>query len=156
MHSEMTVGSTRTPPRARDQPLRIAALAIGAVFLTFGICGFIPRITDIEQLELAGRQSDALMFGVFNVSVLHNVVHLVFGIVGLAMSRRVRRSRMFLFGGGLVSALLGLYGLLIHEGDPVNVIPVNAADNWLHIALAALMIALGVLLTRDDIAARRQ
>ena len=155
MRSDTTTGSTPTRSRARDEPLRIASIALGGVFLAIGICGFIPRITDIDQLELAGRHSDALLFGVFNVSVLHNVIHLLFGILGLVMSRTSRRSRVFLLGGGLVYALLGLYGVLIHQGDPTNVIPVNAADNWLHVALAVLMIALGVLLSRDTAATGR-
>jgi hypothetical protein len=148
MATEVTGGTTPTRSGTTHEPMRIAALVLGVAFLAIGICGFLPEITNVDQLQFYGRHSDALLFGVFNVSVLHNLVHLAFGIAGLIMSRTARRARKYLFGGGIIYALLGLYGCLVHEGDPANKIPLNAADNWLHLGLAVLMIVLGVLLGR--------
>ncbi|HCT81454.1 MAG TPA: DUF4383 domain-containing protein [Micromonosporaceae bacterium] len=124
----------------------MAAAVIGAVFLLVGVLGFIPGITtDYDTMKFAGHESQAKLLGVFQVSILHNVVHLLFGLAGLAMSRVASQARAFLIGGGLIYAVLWLYGLLIDHDSSANFVPVNTADNWLHLGLAAGMIVLGLL-----------
>ena len=95
-----------------------------------------------------GPDSGAMLFGVFQVSWLHNIVHLLFAAVALLMARTVSQSRYFLIGGGVVYLLIWLYGLFIDQGSTANFIPVNTADNWLHLALGVLMVALGLILGR--------
>lgn len=137
------------PTRAARHPVQTAALAVSAVFVLVGILGFIPGITtNYDQLSLAGHTSGALLLGIFAVSVLHNIVHLLFGVVGFAMARTATGARNYLIGGGVVYAVLFLYGLVIDHGSAANFVPVNTADNWLHLVLAVGMIALGVLLGR--------
>ena len=131
------------------RPVQLAATVVGAVFLLVGILGFVPGITtNYDQLSFAGHHSAALLLGVFAVSVLHNLVHAAFGIAGLVLARPPAGARGFLIGGGAVYAVLWLYGLVIDHGSEANFVPVNTADNWLHLALAVGMIALGVLLGR--------
>jgi hypothetical protein len=126
-----------------------AAVVVGAIFLLVGILGFIPGITtDYDTMEFAGHESEAKLLGVFQVSILHNVVHLLFGVVGLVMARTWSSARTFLIGGGVIYLVLWLYGLLIDKEDEVNFIPVNSADDWLHLVLGAGMVAIGVLLGR--------
>jgi hypothetical protein len=139
-------GGAVTHDPARDALARRIATVVAATFVVVGILGFIPGITqNLDQIEFAGHESDAELFGIFEVSVLHNIVHLLFGLVGLALARRADTARAFLIGGGAVYLLLWIYGLVIdHEGD-ANFIPVNNADNWLHFALGAGMILLGLL-----------
>jgi hypothetical protein len=48
----------------------------------------------------------------------------------------------------LVCFVLWLYGLLIDHDTAANFVPLNDADNWLHLALGIGMIALGLLLGR--------
>jgi hypothetical protein len=140
--------STRATTTART-PVQIAAAVFGVVFLLVGILGFIPGVTtNYDQLAAAGHGSGALLLGVFAVSVLHNIVHLLFGVAGLAMARTPAGARNFLIGGGVVYLVLWLYGLLIDHGSQANFVPVNTADNWLHLVLAVAMIGLGVALTR--------
>jgi arginine exporter protein ArgO len=132
------------------QPIQVAALVMGVVFLLVGLLGFIPGITtNYGAMAFAGHQSEAMLLGVFQVSVLHNIVHLLFGIAGVAMARTVAGARNFLIYGGVVYAVLWLYGLLIDQGSAANFVPVNTADNWLHLVLAVVMIALGFLVGRD-------
>jgi predicted membrane-bound spermidine synthase len=50
--------------------------------------------------------------------------------------------------------VLWLFGLLIGDSMPANFVPMNMADDWLHLVLAVAMIALGVLLGRDRRALR--
>jgi hypothetical protein len=140
----------RTRASVGRHPVQSAALAVSIVFLLIGVLGFVPGITTgYDQLNFAGHGSDALLLGLFNVSVLHNLVHLLFGIVGLAMTRTPVGSRQFLIYGGAVYAVLFVYGLLVGHESPANFVPLNTADNWLHLVLAAGMIGLGALLSRD-------
>lgn len=135
---------------ATRHPVQTAALAVSAVFVLVGLLGFVPGITtDYDRLTFAGHESGALLLGIFAVSVLHNLVHLLFGVVGFLMARTASGARAYLVGGGVVYAVLWLYGLLIDQSSDANFIPVNTADNWLHLVLAVGMIALGVLLGRD-------
>lgn len=132
-------------------PVRRAAQAVSIVFLVVGILGFVPGITqDFDQLRFAGHESGAMLLGLFQVSVLHNLVHLAFGAVGLAMSRRVSSARTYLLVGGIIYLVLWLYGLLVDEDAAANVVPVNSADDWLHLLLGIGMIALALLTTRKD------
>lgn len=64
------------------------------------------------------------------------------------LARTVPGARNYLVYGGAVYAVLWLYGLLIDHDSSANFVPVNSADNWLHLVLAVGMIALGVLLGR--------
>ncbi|SFW65007.1 DUF4383 domain-containing protein [Amycolatopsis australiensis] len=140
--------STTANTRTRT-PVQIAAVVVSAVFLLVGVLGFIPGVTThYDQLSFAGHDSMAMLLGLFMVSVLHNIVHLLFGIVGLAAARTARGARLFLIIGGAVYLVLWLYGLLIDHGSDANFVPVNTADNWLHLVLGVGMIALGLLAAR--------
>src|SRR3712207_2593955 len=83
--------------------LQKAAQAVGAVFLLVGVLGFIPGITsNYEALSFAGHGSGALLLGIFQVSILHNIVHLLFGIAGILMSRTNGQARNYLLYGGVI------------------------------------------------------
>ena len=61
--------------------LHNTAMGIGVVFLLVGVLGFIPGITtNYGAMTFAGHESGAMLLGVFRVSVLHNIVHLLFGV----------------------------------------------------------------------------
>jgi hypothetical protein len=124
-------------------------MVVAATFLLVGVLGFIPGITtDYDTMMFAGHESDAKLLGVFEVSVLHNIVHLLFGIAGFLLARTVSGARAYLIGGGAVYFVLWIYGLLIDHDSGANFVPLNDADNWLHLALAIGMIGLGVFLDR--------
>jgi hypothetical protein len=139
----------------RRTPVQLAAVVVSVVFLLVGVLGFIPGITtDYDQLSLFGHTSWAALLGIFNVSVLHNLVHLLFGVVGLAAARTPAGARSYLIIGGIIYLVLFVYGLVIPMDGPANFVPVNDADNWLHLVLAIGMVALGVALGRR-VATRR-
>jgi len=130
-------------------PVRTAALIVSMTFLLVGVLGFIPGVTtDYGDMTFAGHQSEAHLLGVFQVSVLHNIVHLLFGIAGLLMARSTSGARAYLVGGGAVYLVLWLYGLVVGNDTAANFVPVNSADDWLHLGLGLGMIALGLLLVR--------
>lgn len=135
----------------RRTPIQTGAGLVGVLFLVVGIAGFIPGVTTnlYDGLEFAGHEGNAELLGIFHVSVLHNLVHLLFGVAGLALARTVSGARTFLIGGGAIYLVLWIYGLLIDRDSDANFVPVNAADDWLHFALGAGMIGLGLTLSRE-------
>ena len=130
----------------RDRtPLQSVAALVGLVFLLVGILGFIPGITShYSDLGFAGHDSGAKLLGIFQTSVLHNLVHIVFG-VGILMARTPEGARTYLIGGGVAYLTVWLIGVI----GGLDWLPVNAADNWLHIVLGVGMIALGFVTSRD-------
>jgi hypothetical protein len=91
----------------------------------------------------AARGACTMLFGIFHVSVLYNVVHLLFGVAGPVLARTVRGARTYLVGGGAVSSCCGC----THGGRRrlgANIMPLNTADDWLHLGLGVGMIALGL------------
>jgi Domain of unknown function (DUF4383) len=125
--------------------LQKASQAVGAVFLLVGVLGFIPGVTsNYESLAVAGHGSQALLLGVFQVSVLHNIVHLLFGVVGLVLAKTADGARTYFLGGGSVYLLLWVVGL----AGAADWIPANTADDWLHFGFGVGMILLGLVAGR--------
>ncbi len=125
---------------------QMAALAFGVIYLLVGIIGFF--ITGFDNF--AGNENGALDEHThekllwFMINPLHNVVHIVIGIAGIALSRTLAGARTY---GWLLAVGYGaafIYGL-IAVGEEWDILNINAADNWLHIlsALAGLAVALG-------------
>jgi hypothetical protein len=138
--------TTRTGARAGPS-VQLLATLVAATFVLVGIIGFIPGLTTdlYEGLEFAGDDGDAEILGVFEASVLHNLIHLAFGLVGLALARTWPGARTFLIWGGIINIALWLLGLL----GGLNWVPVNDADGWLHFILGVAMIGLGIVTTRE-------
>ena len=133
------------PVRERA-PLRELTFLVSLAFLAVGIAGFVPGITThYGDLHFAGHDSGAQLLGVFQVSILHNVVHLLYGVAGLVLSRTTPGARGFLVVGGLVYLALALYGALVSGDSRWNFVPVDYSDNLLHLGLGLGMFGLGVL-----------
>lgn len=140
--------AVRTRASGTRSGLQWASLASGALFLAAGVLGFTPGSTHNHQgITLAGPESPAHLLGIFQVSVVHNLLHAVFGAAGLPASRTHSRSRGFFIYGGVAYLALWLYGLLAGDGAPLNFLPTNGADDLLHLALGLAMISLAVLLS---------
>ena len=132
--------------------LQKAARAVAVVFVAVGVLGFIPGITtDYGTMNSAVHDSVAKLLGIFQLSMLHNIVGLLFGIVGLALARSFSGAR-----GGVVYAVLWVYGLVVADMSSANFVPMNTADDWLHLVLAVGMISLGVLLGREAVRSSTQ
>jgi Domain of unknown function (DUF4383) len=132
---------------SRTAPLQLAAAAIAAGFLMIGALGFVPGATrHYRHLEFAGHESRAELFGMFQISVLHNVVHLGFGLTGLIMAATALGARNYLVGGGVVYLALWAYGMVVDARTDANFVPLNRADDWLHFGIGAAMVVLGTTL----------
>jgi hypothetical protein len=128
----------RPDPAATRHPSQLLALAIGAVYTLVGILGFL-----VTGLEDFAAETDKTLLG-FELNPLHNLVHLVIGLAGLALWRRLDSARLY---GWLLAAGYGatfVYGLLAVGNRDINFLSINDADNGLHLvsAIAGLAIAL--------------
>ena len=142
-----TANSGRLRRRARLLAVQGAAVLVAAAFLAVAIAGFTPGLTThLDRLQWLGHDSESQLFGVFEVSVVHNLLHLAFGVAGLLLAGTYARARAFLVGGSLIYLGLWLYGLLADLSGPRNVLPLNNADNWLHFSIGLVMILLGLTL----------
>ena len=112
---------------------KLAATVIGIVFLAVGILGFIPNPIVSPT-------------GMFAVNTLHNVVHLVSGAVLLGGVYTSLGSGLALKIVGVVSGAVAILGLVVGPGMLLGLIHVNAADNWLHVVLAIVILAAGFML----------
>jgi Domain of unknown function (DUF4383) len=135
-----------------------AALLVAGGFILIGVLGFIPGVTThFDLLEWSGHQSGAKLFGIFAVSGLHNILHLVSGVVGFALARTYAASRAYFLGGGLVYLAIWLHGLFTDLASSANLLPVNDADNWLNFGIGFGMVVLGLTLAgQRDPTKRRQ
>ena len=132
-----------TGQRAKPWP-QIAALVIGAVYTIIGIVGFF--ITGFD--DFFGMHGDSLLG--FMINPFHNVVHIVIGLAGIALSRSLSGARTY---GWLLALGYGaafVYGLFA-VGKSWDFLDLNWADNILHLvtALAGLVIALAPARTVD-------
>ena len=113
-----------------------------------GVLGFVPGVVDqYGGLQWWKTGSDAQIFGIFSTSILHNLLHIGFGVAGLLCGRSVPAAKAYLTVGGVLYLALGVYGLSIDRVGDANVVPVNRADDWLHIGLGVAMVYAGVAVT---------
>lgn len=112
------------------------AVLFGAVFLVVGILGFIPALTPTDA---EGHRN---LLGLFEVDTVHNIVHVLSGaaalIAGLVSGYA---SRLYFKIFGAVYALVTLVGMV--SGSALGLFHVNGADNFLHLALAIALLAIG-------------
>ncbi len=127
------------------------ALLVAGVFLLVGILGFIPGVVTDHDTKFIGQDGDSELLGIFQINILHNLVHLLFGLAGFALARTWEGARNFLIGGGVVYLLLWILGL----AGGADWIPANDADDWLHLLLGIGMIGLGIATTRGGMARER-
>ncbi|WP_337061286.1 DUF4383 domain-containing protein [Kineococcus sp. G2] len=144
-----TRASTSSRLSVQRSPVQLTSLLVGIAFLVVGVLGFVPGITtDYGQLSWAGPDSHAHLLGVFQVSVLHNVLHLLFGVAGVVLSRGANAAKAYLLLGGVAYLGLWVYGLVVAQDVQANFVPLNTADDWLHLGLGAGMLLLGLLMPR--------
>jgi Domain of unknown function (DUF4383) len=132
-------------------PAQVYSLVFGALLLLAGILGFFA---DSSFGDLGGNvQGDDLI--VFEVNGWHNLVHIASGLLGLALMNSASGARAYALGFGTVYLLVTIWGI-VDGNDVFGLLPVNTADNILHIAIAATGILAGLLSSPDRVAADRR
>jgi hypothetical protein len=117
---------------------RYWALALGLVFLLVGVLGFVPALltpaTGDEPLKITA--ASGRLFGLFPVNVLHNLVHLAFGVWGVVVWRNFFNSRVYSRSVAIVYAVLTVMGLFPGLRTVFGLVPIYGNDVWLHAAIA--------------------
>jgi hypothetical protein len=122
-----------------SSPNRLLGVVFGAVYVLVGLLGFTAT-AGVGFVDTTG----GLLLGLFEVNILHNVAHLLIGaallIAGLSSVPAARSANTTV---GAVYLVLGIIGLFI-VGSTFNILAINAADNVLHFASAAVLLAVGL------------
>jgi|SRR5215208_244774 len=115
------------------------AAVFGVVFILVAIVGFL--VPGGMAMQPADPMTAPKALGIFPVNLLHNIVHLLFGIWGLAASRSWDGSKQFFIVVGIIYAILTVVGFLSPTG--FGFVPMGGADIGLHCVLAIVMLAIG-------------
>jgi len=132
----MTVHTAATTTRSLNQ---IVCWVAGIVFVLVGLLGF----TVSGGHDMAGMEGGELV-GIFQVNVLHNVVHLLVGaalVAGAMAGAKAARTVNSLVG--VVYLVVGALGLFILDTS-ANILALNGYDNWLHLFSGAALLGLGL------------
>jgi hypothetical protein len=120
--------------------VRTFALIYGVLFVAVGIAGFIPALVsphDAVQHELTIEQGAGDLLGLFPINVLHNIVHLAFGVWGLAAYRNTPAAIGYARIVAIVYAVFVLMGFIPGLNTVFGLVPLHGNDLWLHALLAA-------------------
>ena len=124
-----------------SSPNRLLGTVFGAVYVLVGLIGFAVT----SGVGFAETNSDKAILGIFEVNPLHNIVHLAIGATLIIAARNSEyASRMINGAVGATYLLVGVLGLFILDSE-ANILSLNAADNGLHFASAAVLLGVSVL-----------
>jgi hypothetical protein len=110
--------------------LRIIAVLFGIAFIFGGVAGFLPSFT-----------SNGLLLGWFQVDSMHNMVHIVSGVLAIMSATSYRYTRLYFKLFGVLYGLLAIVGFV--WGGQSMMMHINMADNFLHLGIAAAALYLG-------------
>jgi hypothetical protein len=138
--------------------LRRFALIFGIVFLIVGAGGFIPAmVAPHSHPDVTVTSGLGLELSLFPINVLHNIVHLLFGIWGLLASRSDDGARGYAKAVAIIYALLTVMGFIpaLRLHTTFGLVPLYGNDIWLHALLAIVAGYFGFVYRRDEQAVRR-
>jgi hypothetical protein len=135
-------------------PAQWYCLVFGATLLVAGVLGFAFDSTFDTGSNLNGSK----LIGIFEVNGIHNLVHVASGLVLLAMAPKRATAKAAALTFGVVYLAVTIIGIA-DGSDVLGLIPVNSADNLLHVAISGLAIVSGVVSSgadreRDPVAGR--
>ena len=127
---------------------RMFALIFGIVFLLAGASGFIPGLlhpVPAGAPPLTVASGYGFILGLLPVNMLHNLVHLLFGILGVAAYAGVFAPRMYAQIVAVSYGLLVVLGLIPATNTLFGLVPIYGMDVWLHLALGLVAAYFGFM-----------
>ena len=123
--------------------LKKIGLAFGVIFVLVGLAGYVPALTP-----------DGKLLGVFAVNGAHNLVHILTGVVALAIAlASPANMSMFFKIFGVVYALVAVLGFFAGDQPLLGIIAHNMADMWLHVVIALVTLWIGFGMKEPVVAA---
>ena len=138
-------GETRQNPEGRT-PAQWFGYLVGATLVLVGLIGFLADAS--FDTGTSGLDGDKLL-GIFEVNGWHNIVHILTGLLLLAVAGKRKTAKAGVLFFGIAYGLVTLIGL-IDGRDVLGLFPVNPADNILHIALTASALLAAFASDADD------
>ncbi|MBD2037065.1 DUF4383 domain-containing protein [Leptolyngbya sp. FACHB-321] len=137
------------------------ALTIGIIFVLIGVAGFIPDlvkppIADPDAVNLSYIEGYGYLMGLFPINVLHNIVHLTVGLLGIFASLSLGSARLFSGVLALFYGLLTILGLFPPTQSMLGLVPLFGNDLWLHAGTAVIATYFGFLAKPDLLELREQ
>ncbi|TXH01031.1 MAG: DUF4383 domain-containing protein [Candidatus Moraniibacteriota bacterium] len=115
--------------------MKMVLTLLGVVFVVMGLLGFV---------------NDPVL-GVFEVDILHNVIHILSGVLALAaVGMGVDMMRLYAKVFGVIYGLVGLVGFVMPGDMILGLFEANLADDLLHVALAAVFLYVGFIMKEND------
>jgi hypothetical protein len=119
------------------------ARVLGVVFLLVGLLGFVTTPFSLEG---------GLLLGLFPVNVVHNLVHLAFGVWGLLAGRTLAGAAAYCRIAGIAYIALAAIGIFVPAG--FGLVPLGGHDIWLHAILGIVLTAGGFVARARPMAVR--
>ena len=116
---------------------RVAQI-FGVIFLIIGIAGFFFSMS----------MDEAMLLGMFPVNVVHNIVHLLFGLWGLAAARSFAGAKSYAQIVGVIYLVLAMLGFVDPTG--FGLVPIGGNDIWLHAAIGLVLSYVGFTARADQ------
>jgi len=117
--------------------LRNMALLFGLVFVAIGVAGFFMlNPAGPTHPDMTMHHGEGMLLGLFPVNTLHNAVHILFGLYGLAASRSSGGAQGFFKFLFIAYALLAILGLIPSTQTLFGYVPLHGNDVYLHLGLA--------------------
>ncbi len=117
---------------------RTFATIFGFVFLAIGVAGFLPFLVQPAEGGAIANMEHGMVFGMFPVNPLHNIVHILFGLWGLAASRSLGGATLYARGVAIIYAVLTVMGLIPGLDEGFGLVPLYGNGIWLHAGLAVV------------------
>ncbi len=117
--------------------IRLMAIIFGIAFIFGGVAGFLP-----------GFMNEGLLLGYFEVNSMHNIVHIVSGVIAIMAATRYRYAKLYFQIIGIVYAFVAILGFVLKGDLSFMMMHVNMADNFLHVIIAVVAIYLGFFTAR--------
>ncbi len=113
------------------------AMVFGVVFLLVGILGLVSS----GGMSMGADPAPGMLLGMFPINVVHNVVHLLFGVWGVMAARSFAGAKMYAQLGGIIYLVLAICGFFIPT--TFGLIPIGGSDIWLHALLGIVLAGVG-------------
>ena len=119
--------------------VRYFALVLGIIFIVIGIAGFVPGFLaePVPENDVVAEGAFGRLFGLFPVNWLHNLVHVAFGVWGIAVYRRFYAARTYAKAVAVIYAVFAIMGFIPMLNTTFGLIPLYGHDIWLHLLIAA-------------------
>ncbi len=134
------------------KPVRAFAAFMGVIYVFVGIVGFIPALrgappADAPALSVTAQYG--YLLGLFPINLVHNLVHILIGVAGLACFRRTDTAIAYCRGLAILYLVLAIMGLFPVLRTTFMLIPLFGHDIWLHAGTALLAAFFGWIAVRQ-------